>query len=86
MDDCPGRARRPCWPRDARSTSIRAHSPPATCAQSLFGHVNALFDKHDDAPTFTVMVARSFARDTWHALCESAAQYGYDVLPPAPFR
>jgi sarcosine oxidase subunit gamma len=32
-----------------------------TCAQSHIGHVNALFVKHDDAPTFTVMVARSFA-------------------------
>jgi sarcosine oxidase subunit gamma len=58
----------------------------ATCAQSVFGHVNVLIDKRDDVPTFTVMVARSLARDTWHALCEAAAQYGYDVLPPAPFR
>lgn len=57
-----------------------------TCAQSLFGHVNALFVKHDDAPTFTLMVARSYACDVWHALTESAAQYGYDVQPPAPFR
>ncbi len=56
------------------------------CAQSLIGHVNALFIKHDDAPTFTVMVARSFARDAWHALCESAAQYGLDVRPPALYR
>jgi sarcosine oxidase subunit gamma len=53
-----------------------------TCAQSLLGHVNALFIKHDDAPTFTVMVARSFAREVLHALVESAAQYGCDVQPP----
>jgi sarcosine oxidase subunit gamma len=58
----------------------------ATCAQSVYGHVNVVIDKRDAEPTFTVMVARSFARDTWHALCEAAAQYGYDVLPPAPFR
>jgi len=58
----------------------------ATCAQSVFCHVNMLIDKRDDAPTFTVMVARSLARDMWHALCEAAAQYGYDVFPPAPFR
>ena len=57
-----------------------------TCAQSLIGHVNALFIKHDDAPTFTVMVARSFARDAWHALCESTAQYGFEVGPPMPCR
>ena len=56
---------------------------PGTCAQSLFGHVNVLIEKRDDATTFTVMVARSFARDVWHALCASAAQYGYEVLAPA---
>lgn len=53
------------------------------CAQSLFGHVNVLIEKRDDATTFTVMVARSFACDVWHALCASAAQYGYEVLAPA---
>lgn len=52
------------------------------CAQSVLGHVNALFHKRDAAPTFTVMVARSFARDAWRTLCVSAAQYGCDVLPP----
>jgi sarcosine oxidase, subunit gamma len=57
---------------------------PGTCAQSLFGHVNALFVRNDDA--FTVLVARSFARDVWHGLSESAAQYGYDVRPPVPYR
>jgi sarcosine oxidase subunit gamma len=56
-----------------------------TCAQSVFGHINVLIDKRDDKPTFTVMVARSFARDLWHTLCEGAAQYSYEVLPPAPF-
>ena len=56
-----------------------------TCAQSVFGHVGALFVKHDDAPTFTVMVARSYAHDVWRTLCLSAAQYGYDVGQPAPF-
>ena len=68
-----------------RATSLLAKSCPLdfhsrafaarTCAQSLLGHVNALFVKHDDTPTFTVMVARSYSRDVWHALCESAAQY-----------
>jgi sarcosine oxidase subunit gamma len=60
--------------------------PAGACAQSLFGHVNVLIDKRDEAPTFTAMVARSFARDLWHALCEAAAPYGYRVLPAAPFR
>ena len=47
------------------------------CAQSVFGRVNALLYKADDAPTFVIMVARSFARDVWQALGVSAAQYGY---------
>jgi sarcosine oxidase subunit gamma len=57
-----------------------------TCAQSVFGHVSVLIDKRDAAPTFTVLVARSFGRDLWHALCAASAQYGYRVLPEAPFR
>jgi sarcosine oxidase subunit gamma len=55
------------------------------CAQSVFGRVNALFYRRADASGFTMLVARSFARDAWRALCLSAAQYGYDVLRPRPF-
>src|SRR4030095_12784305 len=57
-----------------------------TCAQSLLGHVGALFVKHDDAPTFTVLVARSFARDAWHALLMSAARHGTEIRSPTPYR
>jgi sarcosine oxidase subunit gamma len=57
--------------------------PAGSCAQSVFGHVNALFCRHDD-DAFTLLVARSFARDVWQALATAAAQYGYDVLPPRP--
>jgi sarcosine oxidase subunit gamma len=56
------------------------------CAQSVIGHVNALYLAHDDAPTFTVMVARSYARDVWHSLMTAAAQYGAEVRLPAPYR
>ena len=56
-----------------------------TCAQSVLGHVNALFYKRGAPPEFVVMVARSFARDVWRSLCLSAAQHGYDVLPPRDF-
>ena len=52
-----------------------------TCAQSTFGHVNALFYRRAALPVFTLMVARSLARDAWRTLCLSAAPYGYDVLP-----
>jgi sarcosine oxidase subunit gamma len=49
--------------------------PARSCAQSLFGHVNALVCRHaDDA--FTLLVARSFARDVRHALAAAGAQYG----------
>jgi len=58
--------------------------PEATCAQSVLGHVNALFYRHD-LSSFTLLVARSYARGVWRTLCQSAAQYGYDVLPARPF-
>ncbi len=47
------------------------------CAQSVFGRVNALLYKSDSAPTFVVMVARSFARDVWQTLGFVATQWGY---------
>ncbi|MEO8754555.1 MAG: sarcosine oxidase subunit gamma family protein [Casimicrobiaceae bacterium] len=55
------------------------------CAQSLFGHVNALYYREDATPSFVVLVARSFGRDVWRLLCSSSAQYGYDVAAPTPF-
>jgi sarcosine oxidase, subunit gamma len=57
-----------------------------TCAQSVYGHANAHFVREDEAETFTMMVARSFARDVWHALTTAAAQYGYNIRTPAPYR
>jgi sarcosine oxidase subunit gamma len=55
------------------------------CAQSVFGHVNALFYKRDATSGFTLMVARSLWGDAWCTLRASAAQYGYDVQPPGNF-
>ena len=59
--------------------------PANGCAQSVLGHVNALF-RRDHESSFTVMVARSYARDAWGFLCSSAASYGYDVLPATSMR
>jgi len=59
-------------PLDLHERVFRA----GACAQSVFGHVNALVYKEDDAPTFTVMVARSFARDVSRALHGLAVRYG----------
>lgn len=58
---------------------------PGTCAQSLFGRIGVLVARCDDTPAFALLVPRSYARDGWHVLCGSAAQYGCDVLPPAAF-
>jgi sarcosine oxidase, subunit gamma len=58
--------------------------PVGGCAQSVFGHVNALYYQQDAAPTFLMLVARSLARDVWRQLCQSSAQYGYDVVAPQP--
>jgi heterotetrameric sarcosine oxidase gamma subunit len=55
------------------------------CAQSVYGHVNVLLEKRDEAPTFTLIVARSFARDVGRALAVVAAQYGFDVLAARPY-
>jgi len=59
---------------------------PGTCVQSVYGHVNVLVERRDATPAFALLVARSLGRDTWHALCEASAPYGYDVLSPAAFR
>jgi sarcosine oxidase, subunit gamma len=55
------------------------------CAQSVFGHVSVLVAKRDETPTFTLMVARSFARDVERVLGVVAVQYGFDVLAPRPY-
>jgi len=71
----------------AKGCPLDFHSrvfPVGGCAQSFFGHVNALFCKHDN-DAYSVLVARSFSRDVWSMLCEAAAQYGYEVLAPVPF-
>ena len=58
---------------------------PGACAQSVYGRIGALVARCDESPAYALLVPRSYARDAWQALCEAAAQYGADVLPPAPF-
>ena len=57
---------------------------PGHCAQSVYGHVGVLLVGHD-AATFTLMVARSYARDVWRALLQAAAPYGAALRLPAPY-
>jgi sarcosine oxidase subunit gamma len=58
-------------PLDLHLRSFRA----GDCAQSMFGRVNVLLYKSDDAPIFIIMVARSFGQDVSQALRQTAAQY-----------
>jgi heterotetrameric sarcosine oxidase gamma subunit len=59
--------------------------PERTCAQSVFGHVNALLYRREGVSAFTLIVARSFGHDVWQMLCHSSMQYGYDIVPPREF-
>jgi sarcosine oxidase subunit gamma len=47
--------------------------PAGHCAQSMLGHITALFYRPDESPAFIVMVTRSFANDAWRDLRASAA-------------
>ena len=55
------------------------------CRQSLYGRIPALFYRDREPPACTMLVARSFARDSWHSLCTAAAPYGYTVRAAARF-
>lgn len=67
-------------PLDFHASAFADHA----CAQSVLGHVNALYYRRNPE-MFTLLVARSYARGAWRTLCQSALQYGYDVLPPFAF-
>ncbi len=59
--------------------------PAGRCAQSMLGHINALFYKVDERPAFIVMAARSLAVDAWRDLRTSAKTDGYRIVTPASF-
>jgi len=59
--------------------------PAGRCAQSMLGHINAVFYKPDERPAFIVMVARSLAVDAWRDLRASADTDSCSVVPPTPF-
>jgi sarcosine oxidase subunit gamma len=50
--------------------------PAGSCVQSLLGHVAALLHAVDDAPSFDLYVARSYALTVWEWLTESATGFG----------
>jgi methylglutamate dehydrogenase subunit D len=66
----------------AKGSAIDFHPrafPVGACAQGLLGHVGALFHAVDDAPSFDLHVARSYAQTVWEWLTEAAAEYGCRV-------
>jgi len=72
----------------ARGCPLDFHSRAfavGACAQSLYGHVGVLVVKRVETPAFTLMVARSYARDAWHSLLVAAAPFGVAIGAPAPF-
>jgi sarcosine oxidase subunit gamma len=58
--------------------------PDGGCAQSLLGHIGALFYRRGRTE-WLMMVPRSYARDAWRFLCMSAMAYGYEVTAPTTF-
>jgi heterotetrameric sarcosine oxidase gamma subunit len=68
-----------------QAATVLAKGCPLDFHQCAFARMNALFYRRAAAPVFTMLVARSFARDAWRALCVAAAPCGYDVLPPRSF-
>lgn len=50
-------------------------------AVTSIAHVGAQIWQRDEAPTYDLAVARSFAGSFWSWLTEAAAEYGYEVDP-----
>ena len=70
-----------CCPLDLHARAF----PAGRAAQSMLGHINALYYKPDERPWFIVLVARSFAADAWTGLRAAAATDGCRVAPVFPF-
>lgn len=69
-----------CSSRDllAKGCGVDFHArafPVGSCAQSLLGHVGALLHAVDEAPSFDLYIARSYALTLWEWLTESATEY-----------
>ncbi len=56
--------------------------PVGACAQGLLAHFSVLIHASDEAPSFDLYVARSYALALWEWLEELAAEYGYRVELP----
>lgn len=52
-------------------------------ASTLVAHIGVQIEQLDEAPTFQLMAFRSLAGSLWSWLTQSAAEFGYEIAPPA---
>jgi methylglutamate dehydrogenase subunit D len=55
---------------------------PGDAAVTSCAHLGIIIWQIDEAPTYEIAVARSFAADFCHWLMQSAAEFGLKLLPP----
>lgn len=53
--------------------------PTGSATNTRFGHIGMHLARTDDAPTFELLVFRGYAEFVFDALCDAAAEYGYQV-------
>jgi methylglutamate dehydrogenase subunit D len=51
-------------------------------ASTLVAHIGVQIEQLDDQPTFQLTAFRSLAGSLWSWLTKSAAEFGYEVVPP----
>jgi len=55
--------------------------PIGSATNTRFGHIGMHLARTDDLPTFELLVFRGYAEFVFGALCDAAAEYGYQVQP-----
>lgn len=53
--------------------------PTGSATNTRFGHIGMHLARTDDAPTFELLVFRGYAEFVFEALCEGAAEFGFQV-------
>jgi methylglutamate dehydrogenase subunit D len=53
-------------------------------ASTLVAHIGVQIEQLDDQPTFQLVAFRSLAGSLWSWLTKSAAEFGYELVSPAP--
>lgn len=58
---------------------------PGHCAQTYFDRAGIMILQTSTAPSFELIVRRSYADYLWAWLTDAASEYGYAVVEPAPW-